>query len=444
MKRSLIPVFILLFIGTFQLSAQKDLLQSGPMLGYSEMREVLLWVQTNTSATVQFAYWPKDDPSNRQLTDSKVTEKKDAYVAQIIATEVEPSMTYEYQLLINGKKIKLDYPTEFQTQTLWQWRQDPPAFSFIVGSCTYVNEPKYDRPGDAYGGAYKIFESIYEQDPDMMIWMGDNIYLREVDWFTTTGIQKRYTSMRSLPEMQALLANTHHYAIWDDHDFGPNNSDRSFIHKDKTLDAFKLFWGNPSYGLGENAGITSQFQWNDADFFLLDNRYFRSPNRRKSGDATILGKEQLEWLIDALVFSKANFKFVAIGGMVLSDAPVFENYAANRHGEERAYLLKRIEEEGIKNVIFLSGDRHHTELSRLETDSGIVMYDLTVSPLTSGASTNVDEVNGNRVDGTAVFERNFGKLEVSGPFGQRVLTITVFNTQGEQLWQQEIKQTPRK
>jgi hypothetical protein len=38
--------FILFFLVASALHAQSSLLQSGPMLGYSEMREVLLWVQT--------------------------------------------------------------------------------------------------------------------------------------------------------------------------------------------------------------------------------------------------------------------------------------------------------------------------------------------------------------------------------------------------------------
>ena len=59
---------------------------------------------------------------------------------------------------------------------------DPPAFSFVTGSCAFINEAKYDRPGKPYGGGYEIFESMAADDPDMMLWLGDNIYLREVDF----------------------------------------------------------------------------------------------------------------------------------------------------------------------------------------------------------------------------------------------------------------------
>ncbi|MBK6620264.1 MAG: alkaline phosphatase family protein [Saprospirales bacterium] len=420
------------------LFSQRSLLQSGPMVGYSEMREVMLWVQTNAPAAVQFSYWPQDHPEQVKMTTTYNTFEEEAFTARLIADEVEPGTNYDYQLKINGKAVSLDFPTTFQTQALWQWRGDPPNFTFALGSCAYINETVYDRPGNPYGGDYGIFESIKTKDPDMMLWLGDNIYLREVDWYSWTGILKRYTHARSLREMQPLLASTHNYAIWDDHDFGPDNSDRGFVHKDKTLRAFELFWANPGYGIPESEGITGQFQWADADFSLLDNRYHRSPDKRKTGDKTMFGEAQFEWLIDALSSSQAAFKFVVTGGVVLNSAKGGENYV-NVYPEERTRLLKLIEEEGIKNVVFLTGDVHFTELSKLELNNGIVVHDFTVSPLTSGVNTYESE-NIFRVPGTKVQARNFATIQVTGPRTQRSLTLRVFNSAGEELWVQTISQ----
>ncbi|MCB0706667.1 MAG: alkaline phosphatase family protein [Saprospiraceae bacterium] len=422
---------------------QNTLLQSGPMVGYSEMMEAMLWVQTNASAEVYFAYWDLEAPQTRYVTSKKQTQAKDAFTAHLIADQIVPDKKYGYQLYINDQAVNLPYPTEFQSQELWDWRHDPPVIKMAVGSCAYVNEEVYDRPGNSYGGEYGIFESIHKMDPDLMLWLGDNTYLREVDYYSRTGILHRNTHTRSLPEMQALLASTHNYAIWDDHDFGPNDSDRSYIHKDLTLEAFKLFWGNPSYGVNGQAGVTSFFHWGDADFFLLDNRYFRAPNYRKSTKRTMLGEDQLEWVIDALVSSGATWKFVAVGCQVLSDAEVYENYA-RLYPEEREYLLQRIEEEGILNVVFLTGDRHHTELCRKEFANGNVIYDLTVSPLTSGYPRGSDEVNDNLVDGTAVFDRNFGILEITGARTSREMLITIYDTDGVELWNYRIEAQYRK
>ena len=157
-----------------------------------------------------------------------------------------------------------------------------------------------------------------------MLWLGDNVYFREPD-DSRTGIYNRYTHDRALNELQPLLGSVHHYAIWDDHDYGPNNSDRSFIHKDITYQAFQDFWANPSYGIENKGGITTQFRWSDIDFFLMDNRYFRTPQNRKHIYKEILGKEQVEWLIDALLNSKAPFKIIAIGGQFLNSESIYEN-----------------------------------------------------------------------------------------------------------------------
>jgi alkaline phosphatase D len=439
MKRSHFLLTLLLSsFFSFQAFSQKDLLQSGPMPGYTDMFESMLWVQTKSAAKVQFAYWVKDSLSaGKFYTEAVTTDKRDGFTAHLIAGEVLPGHVYEYRLLINGEPIVFDYPTTFQTQPLWQYRTEPPNFKIALGSCAYINEPAYDRPGRPYGGDYQIFGAIHRQRPDLMLWLGDNTYLREPDWFTRTGFLHRYTHTRSLPELQPLLASTHNYAIWDDHDYGTNDSDGSYIYKDLATEVFKMFWANPTYGLAGQGGITSYFQWADAGFFLLDNRYFRTPNERKTGGCEYFGKSQFDWLIDALAASKATFKFVVTGGQVLSTYPRFETYI-NLCPGERIELLHRIEQEGLKNVVFLTGDRHHTELSKLVNGSGHAVYDFTVSPLTASAHIT-SEPNLLRVPGTLVTQRNFGTIEISGPRNQRTLTLHVFDSDGAELWSRAIQ-----
>lgn len=407
------------------------------MLGYTDMFETMLWAQTKSEAKVQIAYWPKGKPTEKHLTNTVKTQKQDGFTAHLLADEVQPGNRYEYELRINDQAVKLDYPTEFQTQTLWQWRTDPPKFSLAVGSCAYINEEAYDRPGNPYGGDYQIFTSIHKLRPDVMLWLGDNTYLREPDWYTRTGFLHRYTHTRSLPELQPLWASTHHYAIWDDHDYGPNDSDGSYIHKEMATEVFKSFWANSTYGLPGQGGITTQFQWADVDVFLLDDRYFRSQDLRKTGERTILGKAQIEWLINSLANSKAPFKLVALGGQILTTFVGHETYE-NIAPEERLKILRLIEAEGIKNVIFLTGDRHHTELSMVRNSAGNLMYDLTVSPFTSGVHTG-EEANLLRVEGTMVQKKNFAILEFSGPRQERVMKITIYDANGAEQWTKSIQ-----
>ncbi|MCC5946555.1 MAG: alkaline phosphatase family protein [Bernardetiaceae bacterium] len=422
--------------------AQSSLLESGPMVGYSDMREVAIWVKTNAPADVQIRYTDKENP--KQILKSPTVRTDKDFVAHVLC-DTEPGKKYEYNLYINGKEVKRDYPLTFQSQTLWQWRSDAPDFSFSFGSCAYVNEEEYDRPGKSYGGEYEIFETIRQKAPDFMIWGGDNTYLREVDWNSRSGILKRYSHTRKLPEMQALLGSVHHYAIWDDHDYGPDNSDRSYWLKDEVTEIYKKFWLNPNYGAG--GGVSGTFFWNDAQFFLMDNRSFRTPGHMKASDSdkAMLGKAQVEWLIEALKYSKSTFKFIVIGSQVLNDMdcegmPWCENYSL--YAEEQRFLLEAIKKEGIEGVIFLTGDRHHTGISKLEKNMPYPIYDITISPLTSGAAGERGKQDNNSLilEETYVGVRNFGLFSITGKKGERKLSIKCYDTQGKEKWTYNITQ----
>ena len=432
MKQSIL--FSLMFISTYA----QDLINSGPMVGYSTMQEVLLWVQTEERANVHFEYYEIDNPKVKFSTDKIETEKKNGYVAKLIADQVIPGKKYKYEVYINNYKIERNYAMEFQTQELWKWRTDPPDVKFIIGSCSYINETKFDRPGKPYGSNFEIFNSINKKKPDFMLWLGDNTYLREPDWNSRTGFIKRYSHTRAFPELQPLLASTHHYATWDDHDYGPNNSDGSFWLKETASEIFKLFWGNPNYDVTGKGGITGFFQWSDLDFFLLDNRYHRTANNNLTGNRQMLGKDQIDWLINALSFSQASFKFVAVGGQVISNGAVYENYAT--YPDERKYLLDKIREAKIEGVIFLDGDRHHTILSKMqETKNVYPLYDLTCSSLTAGVNNDNEPYNSFKLEETFVNVNNFGMLNVTGPTNDRELTIQIFDKDGKELWIKSIK-----
>jgi len=419
--------------------AQADLHQSGPMVGYSDYKEVALWVQTNATADVKIIYWIKNNRNQKYETDVIRTEKSKAFTAKLIADKVQPGNQYGYDLYINDILVAFPWALEFQSQKLWQWREDPPDFSFAIGGGCYINEPEVDRPGKPYGQDTKIFGTIVDKQPDFMLWTGDNIYLREVDWNTWTGILHRYTHTRSTPELQPLLGSVHNYAIWDDHDYGPNNSDRSFWNKEATLEGFKLFFPNPGFGVNGNPGTTTMFTWADIDFFLTDNRYYRSPNYRDSTDRQIFGKEQIEWLIDALCYSRAPFKIIVVGSQFLNPVTYGENHST--YPEETNRLLKMIADEKIRGVIFISGDRHHTELTKFERQGTYPLYDFTISALTSGPHHGgEDEKNHMRVKDTFVGENNFGIMHVRGPRKDRTLTCSTYNRDGDKRWDYSINE----
>jgi hypothetical protein len=103
-------------------------------------------------------------------------------------------------------------------------------------------------------------------------------------------------------------------AIWDDHDYGPNDSDASFEFKNASLDLFKTYWANPTYGVGvgDVAGVFTKTSIADVDIFLLDDRWWRSADATSPGDRgkVLFGPAQMRWLKNALLFSRARFTVV--------------------------------------------------------------------------------------------------------------------------------------
>jgi alkaline phosphatase D len=165
----------------------------------------------------------------------------------------------------------------------------------------------------------------------------------------------------------------------------------------------------------------------------MDNRSFRIPPGTEGIAPQMLGKEQINWLIEDLKASKASFKLITIGSQVLSSVADFENYA--NYKDEREYLLQLIAKNKIKNVIFLTGDRHFAELSQMTLENNIRVLDITSSPLTSKPYSNSKEVNANRVEGTFVGEQNFAHISFSGAAKERALNISLINKAGKTCWE---------
>jgi len=233
---------------------------------------------------------------------------------------------------------------------------------------------------------------------------------------------------------------TSHVAIWDDHDYGPNDADGSFVMKGAALETFKRYWPNPSHGLPGVPGVFGMVTLGDVDFFLLDNRFNRFPNRYpQTQDKAMFGRAQLEWLKQALVYSRAPFKIVVAGGQFWNRANRFE--AFHNYPIEQRTLGDWLLEQKIPGVVFLSGDRHFGGLWRIERPGTYPLHEFTASPLTAGPVANpaADErENPELVPGTLINQRNFGMLRVSGPRQDRALALEAYDAGGKLLWQRRI------
>ena len=418
-----------------------DALLSGPMLSYADLRETAIWIQTRHAADAQVRFHPEGRPADARLSKVIRTDARDDLIAVFTLSGLEPGTRYAYEVYLDGRPVARPYPFAFATQALWRWRTDPPDFTAMFGSCAYVNDPAYDRPGTPYGSDHEIFDAMAAKKPDLMLWVGDNTYTREVDFFSPAGIRYRYGHTRALPQLQPFLAATHHYATWDDHDYGPNDSDGTFPLKDVSLDVFKQYWPNVAYGLRETPGVFHKFQWNDVEFFLVDDRYYRKPESWPAGpDKTMLGRVQMDWLKESLAASRAPFKVVVVGSQALNPISRSESWADFE--TERTELLDFVRDARVEGVLFLSGDRHMTELIRVDRPGQYPLYDFTSSPLTAGtaAPRDAERENPHRVAGTLLVEHSFGQLRFEGKPGARRVRLQAYDKTGILKWEHVIAQ----
>jgi alkaline phosphatase D len=420
---------------TFFSTAQPRII-SGPMLGPVELRDAKIWVEVSQevkSAAIQ--YNKKDETKNKTILYKGLLENEFNPI-QFTIGGLDFNSTYQYKIWINGKAT--NNGGEFTTKDLWQWRKQPPEFSFLAGSCSYFNQPVYDRPGKPYGGDSSIFETMAKEKAAFMLWLGDEWYTREVDYYSDWGLWYRASHDRAIPVLQNFLRSMPQFAIWDDHDYGPNDIGKNYILKETSRDIWKKFWCNPSYG--ENGqGTYTMTSWGDADIFMTDDRWWRSADHMKDSidgfpnpEKEMLGARQMEWLKNSLLYSSATFKIIALGSQVLNPVSPFDKWS--NCPSEYEEFMNFIRDNKINGVIFLTGDRHHSEIIKMDRPGTYSLFDITVSPLTSATHTfsGVEKNNPYRVVGIDE-KQNYARFSFSGRRGDRKLTVNFFGIKGDQL-----------
>lgn len=412
---------------------------AGPMLGPVTRHTATIWIQGNEPAKASLEIEQPVVKAQAKRTATIQLNRETDYTGRFVLDNLTPGTTYRYKVIWNGKL--LDAPHRFTTQAA-QNPEGPPEFTVYLGSCAHLHDPETDWSA-SWSSGYEIFDRIATQAtedtrPNLMIWLGDNIYLRPNDYDHPAGMARRYQKVRSHPSLQKLLPALPHYAIWDDHDYGPNDHNQSFVFKEASLELFQRYWPNLSAGLPDMPGIHTQFSIADADFLLLDNRWYRDSDRDQSENKKMFGDDQMRWLKNALLASRARFKIIAGGSQFLNDLSRFEGWHHFR--EERRDFLAWLELNNINGVVFLSGDRHRTELLKQDRPGNYPLHELTCSPLTSRLHTiEAAELNHPaRVAGTLVEARNFCTLSAEGPSDNRVLVLKSFDAQGKAYWEVRI------
>jgi alkaline phosphatase D len=259
-----------------------------------------------------------------------------------------------------------------------------------------------------------LWDPIVSENPDLWIWMGDNIY---GDSPVMDTLRAKYSRQNANPGYQKLKASTPIIGIWDDHDYGINDGGKYYAQKRESRDLMFDFldvsadaperaregaYSSHIFGSGENL----------VKVILLDARYFRDTLDRvdrvyqTNEDGEVLGADQWDWLAKELKESQAKVNLIVSGIQFLPTEHAFEKWA--NFPNERERLLNLIASSGAKTPILLSGDRHIAEIMKLE-DSRFPrgIFEITASGLTHTWGTVTEEPNQFRIN-DLIAKLNYG------------------------------------
>lgn len=246
---------------------------------------------------------------------------------------------------------------------------------------------------------------VVARNPDVFVWLGDNIYADTTD---PAVFKKKYAALGANPSFQALWNLCPNFASWDDHDFGLDDGGADFTGKDVSKEAFLEFWQVPENDPRRTRkGLYHSQLIGQGDrtvrLIQLDNRYFRTD--RNKANATMLGEEQWTWLEEQLQ-APATFKIITSGITVLPDVG-WEGW--HQYRGEQAKLKELIKRHNIEGVMFVTGDRHWSDLSRVTAGVNYPLYELCASSLDQSLA---PQANPMRV-GDVTNEPNFGMIEIN-------------------------------
>jgi alkaline phosphatase D len=297
-------------------------------------------------------------------------------------------------------------------------KQDKPAVTKIAfGSC---GDQDWPQP---------VLSLAADNKPDAFIFLGDNIY-GDTDNMDT--LRNKYARWQAQPDYKKLNSTTKIFATWDDHDFGRNDAGVHYPWKKESKEIFMQVFNEPAESeRRKHEGIyTTEYIKNGhktIQLLLLDVRtfrndlllydtfaklprkhYFYKPDYKPhtSPDSTLLGAEQWKWLETELQ-KPADLRLICSGSQFSIEYNGYEAWANYPHEQKR--MLELIKKTKANGIIFLTGDVHYAEISKLEEPGLYPIYDVTSSGITSTWDFAAQNVN--RIEGP-VMENHFGLLTV--------------------------------
>lgn len=394
---------------------------NGPMVGAPGPGHFTVWVRASGAFPVSLEY-STDRDFTTVLQGPTIEARAENDCCVVLRVEgLKPDTDYWYRLKYDGQEDRNQFFAN-RTRTA---PDGPAAFRVAFGSCCRIQFDA-DQP---------IWNAVRDLEPDLFFWLGDNIY---GDSDQASALMDLYSRGRTVERLQPLIRSTPQFAIWDDHDFGYNDSDGRSPFKQTSLDVFKRVWANPSYGEADNPGVYFKQTYGGVDFFFLDGRYYRDQTTKvDDANKTMLGARQKAWLKRELAASTTPFKVLVSGGGFSSAENEKGGDSWGVYLTERTEIFDFIRDRNISGVVCISGDSHMGELNCIprSEQGGYDIYDMCSSPLAQmPANKNTRQAPEVRIRDTWTRSVNVGLMRFDMAGQTPTLSYTLHNVQGEAVW----------
>ena len=337
-------LMVLVIILSANAVAQDPPATSGPMVGHTTDSSAIIWMYAPKNSELEISLKEVANPNRVSRYSFKPVSDPAGVLAGVPYTVtlsgLKPLTNYIYRVYVDGESEDVHGGT-FQTAPVVGKAS---KFRMAVTSCMKFGQPQTS------------WQLLLNEKPNLHVTLGDTQYS---DTTNPTIQWKHHLRYRAVPEFNAVLRSTPNYAMWDDHDYGPNNSDGTAAGKENSLVGWNQVWANPESGTADTPGAFFKFTWGNVEIFMVDGRYHRSPDNAPDDDKKrMLGDSQFNWLVDGLKNSKAKFKVIA-SGSTLADS---KNDGWRIYTFARHRLFDAIGENKISGVIYMSGDVHRSRV----------------------------------------------------------------------------------
>ncbi len=226
----------------------------------------------------------------------QLSETNHGNVVDFRVANLQADTHYYYALEIDGR-LERKNSGEFGTLP----PPGPASFTMAFASCART------------GSTSDVFDRIRENRPLFYMNMGDFHYLN-IQTNDRTRFRAAYDTVLASPQQAELYRHVPFVYVWDDHDFGGNNSNRKASSHDAARVTYDEYVPHYSLPLAFDKGggpICQSFSVGRVKFILTELRSERD-DVRKRDDArkSVLGPKQKEWFKKELL--EANGKYPLI------------------------------------------------------------------------------------------------------------------------------------